>query len=400
MSDQRRQMQNVRESAAKQLSGSEFSTVKAPDGMKFFKLEKGNMLIDVLPYKVGEGNPFADPGKYYHERTYFAHKRVGVSQTSHVCLARTKDKPCPICEYIDRLRKAGDLDEATEKQMRAKKRQLFLVINCKDRESGVQLLECAYDAFGKLLAGRVNSEAATQNGWDKFSDPENGFRLALTITDEKIGKNPYYKVTAIDFMERKRQYTWEFIDENTICLDDILKISKYEKLKEVIEGGGDDEEHVDDDDAPPPKKKAAAVEDDDDAPPPKKKAAAVEEEDDEVTPPKKKKAAVEEDEDDAPPVKKKAQAADNDDDWDDDAAPPKKKAAAAEEDDDAPPVKKKAAAVEDDDDAPPVKKKAAPVEEEEDDAPPPKKKAKVDLGDDDDDTPAPKKKKQAVEEED
>ena len=360
-------MTSAREAAAKQTSGSDFSVVRIPEGMKFFKLEKGNMIIDVLPYLVGAGNPFAEEGTYHYERTYYMHRKIGPSGGAHVCLARTVNKPCPACEYTESIR--AETDEKTLKEMLPKRRQLMLVVNRKDKESGVQLLESSYFSFGKLLAERINSEPAVENGWDKFSDPKEGLRLSLTISEETMGKNKYLKVTAIDFLPRKEQYGWKYIDEHTVCLDDILKIEKYSVFKAAMEGADADEE------TPPPARKPTkpdpedetAPAGDEEAPPPKKKPApAANDTWDEETPaPVKKRppAALADDagEEETPaPKKKPAPAASSD--WDEEAPPLKKKAPPADpEDEEAPPPKKKAppAALADDDEAPPAKKKAA-----------------------------------------
>lgn len=234
-------MQSVRESTQKQMSSSDFSAVKLPEGMKFLKIEKGDMLIDIIPYKVGKNNPYADEGNYYYERTYYLHRKVGPAGGAHICLARSLNSKCPVCEYIEHLRGQGELDKDSERQMRPKRRQLMHVVNCKDREAGVQLLELSYSLFGELLANRVNSDAGRQNGWDEFADPEKGFRLGLTIKEKALPTNKYLEVVAIDFLDRKKQYGWEFVDEQTYCLDKLLKIESYDDLKEIVSGGGEDD---------------------------------------------------------------------------------------------------------------------------------------------------------------
>lgn len=404
-------MQSAREASQKQLSGGGFSTIKIPEGMKMLKLEKGTMIVDIIPYMVGAGNPFADEGKYHYERTFWMHRGVGPAGDSYICLAKTKNEACPVCEYQARLRKGGEVDEKTLKEMSPKRRQLFHVVNRKDIEAGVQLLEASYAMFGKLLATRIDSDAATESGWDKFADPKEGMRLQLTIAEKSMGSNKYLEVIAIDFLPRKHQYGWKFVDENTVCLDDILKIPNYEKLAALLEsgeeaedvGGGDDDAPparkkpvADDDDAPPPRKRPAALEDDD-APPakPAKKPAAEEEGawDDEAPPPPKKKPAPVAEDDDAPPPKKRPAALE-----DDDAPPPKKRPAALEDDDAPPPPKKRPAALEDDDASPPKKKPAAPADDGAgwDDEPPAKPAKKPAPAAEDDDAPPPKKKPRPV----
>jgi len=109
--------------------------------------------LDILPYKVGQGNPFADEGSFSFERTYFVHKGIGPNNDTVVCPA-TGPKPygpCPICEQLAILRDDVDADEDFIKSLRHKRRQVFNVVNTKDRQRGVQIFDISYHLFGKLL---------------------------------------------------------------------------------------------------------------------------------------------------------------------------------------------------------------------------------------------------------
>ena len=69
------------------------------------------MLIDILPYEAGEGNPWAEPGNLHWERTYYVHKGIGANGDTIVCPRMTaKEERCPICEARLKLMKEGDED--------------------------------------------------------------------------------------------------------------------------------------------------------------------------------------------------------------------------------------------------------------------------------------------------
>lgn len=366
---EKRTIRSARDRAEKHVDGFSASSLNLPQGVSLLKLKKGAMFIDIIPYVVGKGNPFADEGEVHYERTYHVHKNVGPNGDSYVCLKKTTGKPCPICEYRAKLANDPDTDEDTIKEMAPKERQLFNVIDLKDADKGIQLMESSYHLFGRLIDEAIKEpdEEAEAEGWETFHDPENGLSLKLTVVDETFNGRTFQKVSRIDFRPRKKQYEESIIDD-AYCLDDILKIKKYDELKKALLQEGDDE--PDEDDAPAPKRRLNAKEE-------------AEEEDealDEVSTPKKKPVKKEEieeddedlnedepedDEDESAPVKKKpvkkAEVEDEEDpdDWDDES----------EEEEEKPIAKKKPKVVEEDDeDEPeeedeeetPVKKKTVP----------------------------------------
>ena len=357
MKEKKYRFQSARETAEKMQSGFSSSTINLPEGVSQFRLSSaGTKKLDIVPFVTGEGNPFCDSGMAYWERTYYAHRKVGPNEEMVVCLSRSTNQPCPVCEFRAKLAKDPDADPKLVEDLNPKRRQLFCVIDPADPEKGVQVWDISYHLFGKLLAERL-AEAEDDSGWESFYHPTKGKRLRLTVREETMGTNKFFTVSAIDFIDRK-PYDMDII-EKAPCLDEILKIRDYDELKALLyqtprgEAEDDEEEPV-----KKPAKKAAVDEDDDDidmSPPAKKskKPAAVEDDDDE--------------EDEAPPAKKKKPAVEEDDSDDDDA----------DDDDDEEPAKKPA-------------KKAPPADdddEEEDD-------------DDDDEEPAKKPaKKQAAEEE-
>jgi hypothetical protein len=431
-------------------SAGDRTTLKVPDGVQFFSLPKpGTYRIDILPYIVGKGNPYSEPGMAHYERTFWVHRGVGVNQDSYCCPRKTFNKKCPICTYQAALRRDPNHDKDVVKELEPKERQLWWVKDLSEPQKGYQLWDISYHLFGKLLK-TVLAGADDDDTYDQFARLDTGLTLKLTVEEKSYQGHSFREVKAIEFKARKSQYDDSVFDE-LACLDDIPKEFDHDTLKKIfMQQDSEDEDQ-------PTKKKAPQVDDEDDAPPPKKKAkpAAVEDDEDDTPPPKKKPEHLKnmqtaeeknivvgsivqhstlgkcnvihvspdgtslrlEDEEgtvhraQAPedceletetPKKKKAKPAAVEDD-EEDAPPPKKKAAPPpvdddEDDDDPPPPKKKAKPPvddEDDDDPPPPKKKPAPPvddDDDEDDVPPPKKKA-APVDDDEDDEPAPPKKK-------
>jgi hypothetical protein len=344
--------------AATHTSGFERTAFKVPDGYGTFKIEAaGVKRIDIVNYRVGKGNPCADEGTLHPERTYFIHRGVGPSGDSYVCLAKTLNKPCPICEYTARLAKQAGTDPQVIKDLAPKERQLWWVMDLADAAKGWQLWEVSFHLFGKLLDKRVR-ERDPDEDYDLFSSATKGFTLKVGVTEKKLPGTSYYEVETIDFKARSEPYDKALYDQLP-CLDDLVIITPYEKLKAIFlqTPEGDDEE------APKPAAKRATPQDDEDPPAPKPKPKpAPPADEDEPAPKPKPKPAPPADDDEAPPPK------------------PKPKPAPPVEDDEPPPPK-------------PKPKPAPPADEDEAPAPKPKPKAPAaEENWDDWDTPAPPKK--------
>ncbi len=329
----------------------------------------------------------ADEGTLHFERTYFNHRDIGPNGDSYICPAKTAKLPCPICEARSAEANERSPDKALIKALMFKERQLFWVRDHAEFDKGWQLWDISYHLFGKQLDARIK-DSDPDMGFEYFSDPKAGMTMRVGFGSKSFDEGkPFFECRSIDFKARKPIPKAEV--QALPCLDDMVILLPYEKLKRVFL-------QIPDDEPLPSGKKGKA-------------APAAEAEpwgDDEPAAPAKP----------APKKPKPALEPEADaDDWGDEpAAPPPKKPKPAPEPEDeaeeAPPAKKpkpKPQPQEDDDwgdepAAPPAKKpKPAPVEEaeEEEAAPPPKKPkpapaaAADDSWDDWDEDPAPAKKK-------
>lgn len=370
---EKRQYTSARERAEKHSSGFTAPYLKGADKLTFFKPKAGVMLLDILPYEAGEGNPWAEPGNLHWERTFYAHRGIGANNDSFLCPRMTSKERCPICEHRARLQKEGDPDmENLIKDLAPKERQLFNVIDTKEPDKGVQVWDFSYHLFGKLLEARLR-DSDEEDNWGNFFFMEGGFTLKIGFGSKSYaGRRAYVEVETIDFKPRREDYE-EDILEKVHCLDDLLTSPSYEKLKATFletEGLGakkeDADEDNDDSDHPPRRTSSKVVSDEDagddeegDAPAPKRIVKSVRNRDD--------------DEDEFP------QKADVDDEEETKSARKSGKPIRDEDEDEEP--------EEEEDEAPARGKKSsvkkAPVEEEEDDEEP---------EDEDDEEPAPKKK--------
>ena len=368
-------------------------SVQLPEDVKRFAPKKGTYKLDVIPYAVSaKKHPDGvAAGELWCRRPFLIHYGIGVDNKPQVC-PRTIGKPCPICEYYERERKRPGADEDALKEIRAKARELYNVIDLDNEDDGIQVLEMSYHLFGKLLENEINE--ADDDEVAGFAELKGGKTLKVRFSESSMGTNKFLEATRIDFLDRD-DYKKSILDD-VVDLDTVFNILPYEELEAVFledEGAGmasdDDDDKPkskskkksykddddDDDEAPKIKKRSKSDDDDDDDEKPKSRRSSKKEEpedDDEDEAPKSrrsaKKAAPEDDDDDEKPKSrrsvKKAQPDDDDADDDDTDEKPKRKASSKKADDD------------DDDEAPKAKSKAKEKPDDDDDDEPKAKKGK------------------------
>jgi len=209
------------------------TTIRLPDGWELFKVEKpGVKKIDILPFRAGKGNPYAEEGEPYFERTYFVHRDVGADSRQYVCPLKTANKRCPICEYRGKLVRDPDADEDYIASLAPKERQLWIVRDLSQPDGDPMLWDVSYHLFGKLLDVKIRN-ADEEDGYDLFADPEEGFTLRVVFEEKKFGGFSFFEAADIEFKPRKRKYSPDIVDEMP-CLDDLLVIFPYDKLKAIF----------------------------------------------------------------------------------------------------------------------------------------------------------------------
>ena len=196
---------------------------------------KGKVLLDFLPYEVGKGNPFADPGSFHYERTFWVHKGIGPDGRAYCCpreMSRGR-LPCPICEKRQELRDDPNADEKLIDALKPKRRQLFKIIDTNNRSKGVQVWDFSYHMFGELLVEYLTDEnnAEKLKDWCEF---EGGMSLRLGTKEKKFNGRPYYEVTRIEFEDRRRDYDPNKMLTEGPCLDDCFRVLPYDDLKKVF----------------------------------------------------------------------------------------------------------------------------------------------------------------------
>jgi len=254
--------EKAKKKAEKNMSRGGNQLLAVPEGANFLKAKK-RLNMDILPYTVSvHTHPEVQEGDLWYQRTYFAHFGIGSDNKAFVC-PKTIKKPCPICEYVKELFNSDDEDNVKmAKEIKAKEREIYNVIDLDDQEKGVQLFEMSYHLFGKALDEEIN-EGSEELG--DFAELEGGKTLDVHFRKKKWNNNEFFEVRKIDFDDRD-DYDEDILDD-VYDLDKLLIIKDYETLRntlfdtedeELDEEDGDEEDgDEDEDDKKKSKKKSS-----------------------------------------------------------------------------------------------------------------------------------------------
>lgn len=223
------------------------TALKLPKGAKTIQIKSDKaQRFDILPYEVGKGNPFADEGSFHFERTFWVHRGVGADNRTYCCPNKISNgkQPCPICEEARKVQDDEELsqDEKTKllNTLRAKRRQLFNVVDTNEPEKGVQIWDFSYALFGEKLLDMLEDEEFAEDRRN-FCEFEGGKTLRLKFKKEKMGKAEFYDVTDIAFLDRKEDYDPDKMLKQVHCLDDCVKVLSYDELKQIFLQSGEKE---------------------------------------------------------------------------------------------------------------------------------------------------------------
>ena len=211
--------------------------------MPFFKPTKDVYNLDVIGYVVTSTKHPEDiePGYIWHSRRFHVHNNVGAEENKYVCLAKTFNKKCPICDYAKQGKNSGSLTKEELTALRPKERMLMCVIDRDDKDEKIQLWDVSHFHLGKLLEKEL-IDSDDPSIWKVF-EPDSGTALRRRFSKETFNGRDFWKPERIDFKTRKNDYPDEIIDE-VPSLDDILVELPYSQLEEIFVMGDSSEEEA------------------------------------------------------------------------------------------------------------------------------------------------------------
>lgn len=241
-------------------SHSSGATLAIPSDRDILQLSKGVMLLDIVPYVVttNKNREKVKKGDLWYRKLYSMHRNVGPEEKGFICPKETAGLPCPVCEKAAEMARDPDVDPKAVKALRPKSRELFNVVDRKDKAKGVQLWSISTFLFGKYLDEEIREDS--EGDLDGFFLLEDGMTLKLRLRENSFEGRSFLETARIDFKARKEDYDEELL-ETTFDLDNVPIIPTYDELLEAFTGSipsdddDDDDDEDDEDESPKSRKK-------------------------------------------------------------------------------------------------------------------------------------------------
>jgi len=222
---------------------------------KLWKCGEGEHQIDPIPYVCGNNDPKLHPGEDAYVLHLWVHYGVGVNQDAYICPARSGyNKPCPICEYREDLRRGDDFDQDLVKELTPKHRNILNIL-CYDSEKeegkGVQIFDVAHwffeKHFSELAKMPSRGVGKSTDSFIYYADPTEGKTLCFT----RKGTSRNTEFIGHKFLDRDYTIPDEILDA-AFPIDDCVNYHTYDEIKTAFLGGSSDVAPVEEASAPAP----------------------------------------------------------------------------------------------------------------------------------------------------
>lgn len=207
-------------------------------GKYFIDSERLEQEWDIKGHKVQDGDNFlqiippVDENKYFGLRL-FIHYGIGPNNSAFLCLAKHKNKPCPICEERERLQKAGADDEELRQLNAYPARYAFLVVDTSSKDSikeGIKFWVAPNTVNEAILS--LSEDARTKRVID-ITDPKNGHDLFFKVKGkDKLRKYESFKLEEMTQLPDK---LFDSINDMP-DLEEFLIYHSYEEMEEELQG--------------------------------------------------------------------------------------------------------------------------------------------------------------------
>lgn len=221
-------LERTREAWEKKDSSGKFNSyIKDEYLTKQWACTEGEHILDVIPYIAGPNHPSLKEGTVALLLDLFVHRGVGANEDSYVCLSRTFNQPCPICEDQREKRKSGEFSDADLKALNPSRRSVYnawIHDNEKEEDKGVQIFEVAQWFFDKHISER--SKISRTGEHINYGDPDTGKSIQFKRKGKGAKNTEYLAHTFID-----RDYAIpDEILEQALTLDQIITVPTYEEV--------------------------------------------------------------------------------------------------------------------------------------------------------------------------
>ncbi len=225
--------------------GNVFVKGNLPEGMQYWRPDKNDHIIDIIPFVAGKNHPNVTAGELAYVVDMWVHRNVGSMQEQYVCPAKNYKMPCPICEYISKER----LPKPEWDKHRAYRRTAYLIWvrdEGDEQAKGIQIFEVSHFFFEKEIDDRAKKKRG--GGYVVFADPDDGKSISFSVKssgsyiDAGGTKRESIDFVGHQFEDRDDPIPDEILD-TSFCLDDaILTKPDYDEMSKSFHGGDTEKE--------------------------------------------------------------------------------------------------------------------------------------------------------------
>src|SRR4030066_363029 len=207
----------------------------------FFNPKVGEHIIDIVPFDMGanspvdRGRPLTPEGEPDYVLDIWVHYGEGVAgDQSVVCLAKTYEKKCPICEHRTQLLGDGDQDGA--EALKPKRRTLYNVVcydSAAEESKGVQVWNVAFFYMEKhLLKLAKQPIRAGRSDIDPYINFASEYSDGKSISFEISDSGEYKEYAGHKLIDRDYDLPQEIVD-SAYQLDQLIYIPSYEEIHQL-----------------------------------------------------------------------------------------------------------------------------------------------------------------------
>jgi hypothetical protein len=210
--------------------------------VKFGATKDEPHIIDIIPFEAGDNMPKpmrVPEGEPAYYLDVYVHQGIGAGNAQVICLQKNYNKPCPICEYINKMIKDKGWEYEQYRDIAAKRRSVYNIVNvtnAKEEKKGVQVWETSHKYGEKAI-----QSAATRprgGGVIPFADPRKDVGQSISFN---VDSDEYKTVSGHKLEPRDYDIDEKYLDA-AFQLDQLIAILDYDRIKEIFDMSSEDED--------------------------------------------------------------------------------------------------------------------------------------------------------------
>jgi len=209
-------------------------TQSSRKGGLFFYVDTAKLeRLGIEQYKPSLGANFiriiAPQSTGFFRRKVWIHTNADVNNRTVLCLRKTYEEPCPICEYREDLKNKNPEDERISELYPGRRYLLFVydVESKETEEKGLRWFDCPPSLFEEIV--KLSKDKRTGEIID-VSDPRDGRDIEF-VQAKVADRISYESIKLVSVQETPKEWHQDVPEYDTVLLKTF-----YDKMKEGITG--------------------------------------------------------------------------------------------------------------------------------------------------------------------